>query len=387
MKRRRKQTPEPLVPPGVPAAERTDDSIEGVRIVPVAPQPSPDEAAAGPATTEAGDAGDDFSVTAAFGLRRVVPIDTDPLAGASPISDAVASPIGDTASTSADPVPTRRGPTLVIGGDDLPDAVELSEVVPEAATPKIDPRLRRRRIAVRRAAGRRRLVVAIVVGVVIVAVLGALVVLASPLFGVRDVEVAGAVYTSAEELDSVLAPLDGDPILTLDTDAVVAALEALPWVRRARVQTEFPSTLFVEISERVPVAAYAGGDGRWRVIDREGRVIAVIPDGAQPADYLPIEATGPDVEAGQSAGDLYRVAGELAMSLPVELHNVTTSITLTSSGEIGLRLSSQTVVSFGQPTDLRKKLTVLIELLRDNDPTSLVALDLADPDSPGITRG
>ncbi len=369
MKRRRSKSSEPELPNAEPRIE----VVEGVRLVPARTPDGPGSASPPDDVLD-----DDFSVTAALGLPRVVPIDTDPLAGAGLISDAIAG--------TPEPVPAKRGVALVIGDDDLPDAVELSEVLPEVGAPKIDPRLRRRRIAVRRAAGRKRLVVAVVLAFVILLVLGALVVLASPLFGVRDVEVSGAVYTTPAELAQVLDPLDGKPILTLDTEAVVVDLEALPWVRRARVQTEFPSTLHVEISERVPVAAYAGGDGRWRVIDREGRVIAIIPDGAQPADYLPIEATGPDVAAGQPAGDLYRVAGELALSLPLEVRNVTRSITLTANGEIGLRLTSQTVVSFGQPTDLRRKLTVLIELLRENDPSSLVALDLGDPDSPGITR-
>lgn len=380
MKRRRKDKA-PAVPSTAVPEMSGEVVSEGVRLIPAAPRTEPDAPVAEPK--------DDFSVTAAFGLARVDP-DGEPPTPPSLVAIIDGEAAGSTADEAPGAAPAPRParpskPALVIGDDDLPDAVELSQVPPQPSGAAIDPRLRRRRIAVRRAAGRKRLVVAISLGVVFLLVAAALVVLASPLFGVRDIVVSGDVYTSPVELAEVLDPLDGSPILTLDTDAVAARLEALPWVRRARVETEFPSTLYVELSERQPVATYAGGDGRWRVIDREGRVIAVIPDGAQPADYLPIEATGPDVVAGQPAGDLYRVAGELAMSLPTELRNVTSSITLTANGEIGLRLTSATVVTFGQPTDLRRKLTVLIEVLRQNDPAELVAVNLSDPDSPGKT--
>ncbi len=171
----------------------------------------------------------------------------------------------------------------------------------------------------------------------------------------------------------------------LDTDEIESRLEQLPWVRGARVRADFPSTLTIEIDERVPIAAYAGNDGNWRVIDRDGRVLAVIPDGAQPVDYLPIDGAGPDAVTGSFAGDAYRVAAELALSLPAELRAVTAAVILEPSGELGMRLISDTVVDFGRPSDLRAKLTVLIVLLREEPPDGLAAINLSDPNNPGTT--
>ncbi|MEZ5256074.1 MAG: FtsQ-type POTRA domain-containing protein [Ilumatobacteraceae bacterium] len=289
-------------------------------------------------------------------------------------------------STAAGQDPPGR---LVIGDDDLDDlgAIEERDIV--RTDVPMDPRLRRRRIDVRRAQGRRRLVAGIGIGAAVALVVGALIVLASPVFSVRNVDVYGAVYTSQEDIDAILTTIEGHPILTLDTDAVAAEFEALPWVRAARVQADFPSHLQVELAERAPVATYRGGDARWRVIDREGRVIAIIANGAQPADYLPIVGSGPgpDVEAGDSAGDLYRVAGELALALPEELRVATREITLdTDLGEIGLVLTTDTTVSFGPPNDLRAKLARLITLLREHPPAELSDVQLSDPGNPGFTE-
>ncbi len=288
------------------------------------------------------------------------------------------------------PVPAERRKPLLIGDDDLVvDAGPLDASEPSldgsGAVP-IDPRLRRRRIDVRRAAGRKRLLVVLAIGSVFAIALAALAVLASPLFSVSEIEVSGNVYTSEAELAPIIADARDHAILTLDTDEIARRLEELPWVRRARVQADFPSTLKIELAERRPVAAYQGTDAQWRVVDRDGRVIAIIADGAQPADYLPIEPVGPEVAPGTLAGDPYRIAGELAQSLPTELRNVTAAITLGDLGTIGLRLTSGTVVDFGQPSDLRTKLSVLITLLREDDPTELAALNLADPFNPGRTR-
>ena len=57
--------------------------------------------------------------------------------------------------------------------------------------------------------------------------------------------------------------------------AIEDQLERSPWVAEARVATDFPHGASIEIRERVPIATYAGSDGRFRIIDVEGRVVAV----------------------------------------------------------------------------------------------------------------
>jgi cell division protein FtsQ len=276
-----------------------------------------------------------------------------------------------------------RAPSIVIEvDDDLDAAVDPSPVSP---SPSMDPRLRRRRQAVERAAGRRRVVLFLGIAGVVVLLVGALAVLASPIFAVRDFDVTGAVYTTQDELQPILDAAKGKAILTLDTDEIARQLQQLPWVRRASVQTGFPHTLHVQISERIPAAAYVGSDRQWRVLDLDGHVIAVIPDGAQPAAYLPIDGQGPDLAAGTDAGATYRLAAELATSMPPELRNIVAAVLLKTSGELGLRLTSGTVVTFGPATDLRNKLATTIVLLRKFPPSTLASIDVTDPGNPATT--
>ena len=133
--------------------------------------------------------------------------------------------------------------TITIGGDDeLPDAVYLDDelergvatggtlfidddgsedaVAPkEASTRGIEPRLRQRRIGVRRAESRRRLRWVAIGAAVLVVVLAVLAVLGSSLFAVDEVEVSGNVYTNPDRLQAVVDDLMGTPVLLVDTTA------------------------------------------------------------------------------------------------------------------------------------------------------------------------
>ncbi len=61
-------------------------------------------------------------------------------------------------------------------------------------------------------------------------------------------------------------------LLFLDIDRVRRALEAHPWIKSVRVRKRFPSTLRIEIAERIP-AALLGGPGLV-LIDRDGVELA-----------------------------------------------------------------------------------------------------------------
>jgi len=188
----------------------------------------------------------------------------------------------------------------------------------------IDPRIRARRISVRRAEGRRRLIWAgIGVGVVMAAI-AAIAVFASSIFDVREVSVQGAVYTDPAVLQSVIDDMQGEPVLLVDTTKAQERLEAVPWVESARVATDFPHRVVIDIRERVPIAAFQGGDGRYRIIDVQGRVLDVIE--GQPTDYLMITGDNPDTARGQFAGAPYASVAELVSNLPAEIRDITLSV-------------------------------------------------------------
>lgn len=239
-------------------------------------------------------------------------------------------------------------------------------------------RFRLRRIAVRRAEGRRRLrILAWVLGPL--GVIGVvLAILASPLFGVRNVSIEGARYTSKITLAEAEDMVRGKSIFSVDLGAVEEFLRADPWVRDAQVKRRFPSTVFFDIAERKPIAWYLGTDNQARVIDIDGRVITVL--NGQPTGYTQITGVGPDLPAGGQADDVYTAAAQVAASLPPEVAPLMLNMGVAGGTDLLMTLRTGTVVTFGQPTDLRAKMVSLVLVLRRTDPQSLKGIDLSSGD-------
>lgn len=264
---------------------------------------------------------------------------------------------GDEADAAEDDptTPTSRTTIAIGGDDDLPDAMYLDDeldgepgddsgtvfidddgtgdaIAPKDATGRgIEPRLRQRRIGVRRAEGRRRLKWAGLVAAVVVLVVGVLAVLGSSLFSVSEIDVTGLQNADATEVEAIMADLTGRPVLLVDTDAAERRLESIPFVEAARVRTDFPNSVSIEVRERVPVATVQGTDGRFRILDAEGRVLDVI--GGQPVAFVLISGTNPlDLEPGQFASQGYASAAAIVTKLTPAVRSRLVSMSVTPDG-------------------------------------------------------
>jgi cell division protein FtsQ len=89
---------------------------------------------------------------------------------------------------------------------------------------------------------------------------------------VRQVYAEGRERTDLELLNRQLGIAIGEPILGIDTGAVKARLEALPWVREAAVGRLLPDTIKVRLVEHRPLALWQN-QGSFSLIDRDGAVI------------------------------------------------------------------------------------------------------------------
>jgi cell division protein FtsQ len=254
---------------------------------------------------------------------------------------------------------------------------ETISVEAAAAATRIEPRLRERRVAVKRAAGRKRIKWALVATVVVAIVVGGLAVLGSSLFAVEDVEVEGAVYTDERALAAVVEDLRGTPVLRVDTDAAEQELEAIPWVEDARVTTDFPDRVKIEIRERTPVVAYQGADDRYRVIDTEGRVLDVL-DG-QPVAYLQLTSDErPPLAAGQFAPRGFAAAASLVQAMTPEVARRAESVTVApDGGDLRLQLRGGTEVRFGAAEELVAKLVRLQTVLEDHANEAISVIDVS----------
>ena len=152
-------------------------------------------------------------------------------------------------------------------------------------------------------------------------------------------------------------------ILLVDTRQIERELESIAWVESARVSTQFPHTVFIDIRERKPIATFAGSDGKYRVIDRDGRVLDVV-DGV-PIDYMLVTGANPDVDRGQFAGRPFASAAQLAIALPREIRALTKSIGVdATTGDLTLQLGDKLEVQLGPAADLSSKLVRLLSEVR-----------------------
>ena len=313
-------------------------------------------------------------------------------------------------SSPADVSSSERA-TISIIGDDLPDAAYLDDelegdpsglkpvfidddgstdaVFPrDNSTRGIEPRIRQRRIGVKRSENRRRLWWLALGAVVVVIVIAALALLGSSLFAVDQVTVTGNVYTDQTALDVVIDDLAGTPVLLVDIGDVEAQVEDIPWVEDARVRTSFPDSASIEIRERTPMAAMMGADGQARVIDADGRVLGLV-DG-QPVALVWISGPGTlDVVPGQFASIGYSSAASLVTKLTPDIRGRVDSMLVTpDGGDLVVVLSGEDgliEVRFGSAIGANAQIEKLVRLQRTLDDLDAEQVTVIDVSTAQVT--
>jgi cell division protein FtsQ len=94
---------------------------------------------------------------------------------------------------------------------------------------------------------------------------------------VSEVLVEGRERTSQKELRDALAVDRGAAILDVDLAAVRIRLQALPWVRDAVVERRLPDAIYVQLTERLPIARIRD-KGKFALVDRDGEVLRIAVD-------------------------------------------------------------------------------------------------------------
>jgi cell division protein FtsQ len=273
----------------------------------------------------------------------------------------------------------------------------------------VDPRMRARRIGVRRDAGQRRLRRITLVLLLVALLVGAAAASRSPLLDVDRVTVEGGEHTTADEVRREAAVQLGEPLVSVDVDAVRERVERLPWVDHATVSRRWPSAVNVQVTEREAVALVPVTGSHAALVDAEGRVLSIersVPpatdgpdaptgaggEGGQDAAVVPPPGLpeglalltgvgGPIVEGGVLEGDA-REALEVALALSDRLPGVATSVSVDLEAE----LAAGGVVRFGGADEVDAKVTAVETVLDQVDLACLAVLDVTVPGSPALTR-
>lgn len=113
----------------------------------------------------------------------------------------------------------------------------------------------------------------------------------------KRVHITGASPEAEPAIQRALGLYSGQPITSLDLDAIRTRVQGVGWVKEARVVRLLPDTLVVEVKEHDRLAVWQEA-GQIKVIDNRGQVI----DGADARRYptLPlVVGKGADVAAGE----------------------------------------------------------------------------------------
>jgi cell division protein FtsQ len=236
-------------------------------------------------------------------------------------------------------------------------------------------RLRKKRRASQRIDGKWRPRWYTVTGAVVLLFVAVLLLLTSPLLSIREIEVEGNVYANPNLLDAVIDGLSGDPILTADLHGAKVQLEAIPWVRKARVSMLLPTRVLIQVDERTPLAFVRSVDGFNRVLDRDGRVLDVIE--GDPTNYVRIIGTAPSLVAGDFVSQPFLGVAQLINALPRDLADRLISATVSPEGEISLQFTPNLQVIFGAPADYQAKLVGVINEIKRQGTKSYTVIDVS----------
>ena len=250
----------------------------------------------------------------------------------------------------------------------------------------MDPRIRERRVEVRREEGKSSF--RVFIGVTAIAALGVGGWAAgdSSLLDVDRIVIVGAVHTEVGEARFASGVRRGEPLSGVDQDRAVRGLEALPWVQDATVSRRWPDTVRIRVVEREPVAVTPSAGGGSALVDGSGRVLEWTH--APPPGLAVLAGLSPAGPAGSTLGPDGAAALAVAVALPAELRARTVGVAPAEGGrgEVDIRLHPDGTVRLGPPEDLQRKFDAIRTVLAQVDLRNLAAIDVRRPDSPVLTR-
>jgi cell division protein FtsQ len=296
------------------------------------------------------------------------PVDRDPTVGLR-----LVRPLGP---------PATEEPGADDGPGPAPD-VDADRDADADAAPAIDPRIRARRIAVRRAPGRRRLRGLLAAAVVVGAVAVAWIVTRTPLLDVDRIAVVGAERTPPADVVAATGIDVGQPLVDVDSAASARAVDGLPWVASVAVERHWPGTVVVRIEERRPVAIAPAEEGGWAVLAADGQAMEVVAE--PPAGLVPLVDVTAVPDDGQLEADT-AAALAVARLLPSSLSGRLLGVGPGTGGDVELRLDPAGVVRLGGSGDLPAKLVAADAVLTQAPSGCVAVVDVRVPDSPVLTQ-
>lgn len=223
----------------------------------------------------------------------------------------------------------------------------------------------------------------------------------SPRFVVGEIVTAGGKQRGPEEIASIAGISKGQNVFSIDLDRARARLTADPWIERAELTRQLPSTITIHVTERqaggivaltgLPdsVAASTPTSEGTYLVTREGAIIKRVEPG-DPLDLhvvtgVPLKAL---VEDREGATRTIRQALDLASDYdrsPLAQRSPIEEVHVESSGDLTLIIGKSGVILRMGTAPYRKKLDQAVRIVAELDrrgakPEIIMLDDEARPD-------
>lgn len=176
----------------------------------------------------------------------------------------------------------------------------------------------------------------------------------SSALAVSGVRVEGGEVLDADEVRRAAAVPLGEPLATVNIDAVTARVESLAPVKSAAVSRAWPDRVRIAIEERETVAV-VDRDGLVRGVDADGVIFREYPS---PPEGVPLVAMG-----AQTQADALAEAATVVDVLPASLASRVAVVEVDTIDTISLRLHSGQTIIWGSADDSANKAKVIDVLL------------------------
>lgn len=243
-------------------------------------------------------------------------------------------------------------------------------VTPPPTRPSVRPSLAEQRERHRRSRRRALRAVLVLLLVALVSAAGWLVYF-STVLDTRAVTVSGTRELTRDQVVAVAAVPLGKPLARQQLDAVARRATSLPQVSAAEVTREWPHTVHVAVTERVPLLAVAQPGG-FLVVDKTGVVFAAktaVPPGVV------------EVAADPTNRPLLVELGSVVSALPDDVRKQVVSISAATRDSITLTTTSGVTVVWGDSSQSALKAQVAVALLASGAKTSI---DVSAPHAPAV---
>lgn len=177
----------------------------------------------------------------------------------------------------------------------------------------------------------------------------------TPLLGVRSVEVEGNRMLGDDEVLAAAGVEPGTPLLRVDTGEISSRLGEMSKLDSASVELMWPSTVRLDVVERIPMA-FMVGRGGTHLVDASGLPFTEVPEPPPGLPELKVRTAAPDDPAT-------RAALTALTALDPMVRDQVVAVEAERPADVRLLLTEDREVHWGMVEESERKAAILQPLL------------------------